>query len=401
MTSSPTAGADRAAMPPTHTTATGRAAVVAIAVVLIAAFMDLLDATIVSVAAPAIAEDLGASRGGTSVDARRVRARDRRGLITGGRIGDQFGRRRVFLLGLAAFALASAGCALAPSSEVLIATRVAQGLAGGLMVPQVFGIIRSSLGPDTRGKAFGAYGAVLGLASVAGPLLGGLLVEADLFGLGWRTIFWVNIPVAVAGLVLGARFLPESRAPDGARLDLPGAVLAAAAAMLVLLPLVQGRDWGWPWWGFVLLALSVPTMALFFGGNGDSSHAAGSRSSTRHSCACGRSPAAYPPRSCSSGRSAPSSCCCPLPSARHRPVGARHRPCHPAVRRRLDHHLRRRGRARRPRRPRPPGERFTRPRRIPGTPTGDRLGRRRPIVLGARRTIVRRWSRPRPRSSPS
>lgn len=244
-------------------TITGRAAVIAVAVVLIAAFMDLLDATIVSVAAPAIAEGLGASEAALQWTLAGYALAIGAGLITGGRIGDQFGRRRVFLLGLTGFTLASAACALAPTPEVLIATRVAQGLAAGLMVPQVFGIFRSSLEPETRGKALGAYGAVLGLASVAGPLLGGLLVDADLFGLGWRTIFWVNVPVAVVGLILGARFLPESRAPGRTRLDLPGAALAAAAALLLLLPLVQGRDWGWPWWGFVLLALSVPTTALF------------------------------------------------------------------------------------------------------------------------------------------
>jgi MFS family permease len=249
MISSPTAGAaaDRAAGPPTPATVTGRAAVVAVAVVLIAALMDLLDATIVSVAAPDIAEDLGASQAALQWTLAGYALAIGAGLITGGRVGDQFERRRVVLLGLAGFALASAGCALAPNPEVLIATRVAQGLAGGLMVPQVFGIIRSSLGPETRGRALGAYGAVLGLASVAGPLLGGLLVDADLFGLGWRTIFWVNIPVALVGLALRARFLPESWAPGGARLDLSGAALAAAAAVLVLLPLVQGRGWGWPW----------------------------------------------------------------------------------------------------------------------------------------------------------
>ncbi len=245
------------------TTVAGRSAAIAIAVVLIAAFMDLLDATIVSVAAPAIAEDLGASEAALQWTLAGYALAIGAGLITGGRIGDQFGRRRVFLLGLTGFTLASAGCALAPGPEVLIATRVAQGLAAGLMVPQVFGIFRSSLEPETRGRALGAYGAVLGLASVAGPLLGGLLVEADLFGLGWRTIFWVNIPVAVVGLALGARFLPESRAPGGAKLDLPGAALAAAVAVLLLLPLVQGPGWGWPRWGFVLLALSVPVAALF------------------------------------------------------------------------------------------------------------------------------------------
>jgi len=167
---------------------------------------------------------------------------------------------------LTGFIGASALCALAGSAGVLIAMRVLQGLAGGLMVPQVFGIIRSSFAPAARAKAFGAYGAVLGLASVAGPLLGGLLVDADLFGLGWRTIFWVNVPIGVIGLALGAKFLlaarPESAA---ASLDLLGAALASLTAVLVLLPLIQGRDQGWPWWGFALLGCSPITAALFHG----------------------------------------------------------------------------------------------------------------------------------------
>jgi MFS family permease len=161
------------------------------------------------------------------VDAGRLHPRRRGGLITGGRIGDLYGRRRVFLLGLAAFMLASAGCGLAPSPGALVGMRVVQGLAGGLMIPQVFGIIRASFEPGARARALGAYGAVLGLASVAGPLLGGLLVEADLFGLGWRAIFWVNVPIAIVALVVGARFMPESRSAGRTRLDLAGAALAA------------------------------------------------------------------------------------------------------------------------------------------------------------------------------
>lgn len=266
MSSSPAVHEGTAARPPAAhepDVVSGRAAVIALVVVLVAAFMELLDATIVSLAAPAIAADLGASESALQWTLAGYTLALGAGLITGGRIGDQFGRRRVFLLGLAGFALASAACGLAPSPEVLIATRVLQGLAGGLMVPQVFGIIRSSFAPAERAKAFGAYGAVLGIASVAGPLVGGMLVDADLLGLGWRTIFWVNLPVAAVGLVLGARFLPESTATGRTRLDLPGAGLAALAAVLVILPLVQGREWGWPWWGFVLLGLSAPTVAVF------------------------------------------------------------------------------------------------------------------------------------------
>ncbi|GAA1537352.1 MFS transporter [Actinomadura kijaniata] len=241
----------------------GRAAAAVLAVILLAAFMELLDATIVSVAVAGIAADLRAGEAALQWIVAGYTLAVGAGLITGGRIGDQFGRRRVFLLGLAAFLLASAGCGLAPDPGALVGMRVAQGLGGGLMIPQVFGIIRASFEPGARARALGAYGAVLGLASVAGPLLGGVLVEADLLGLGWRAIFWVNVPIAVVGLIVGARFMPESRAPGGARLDLPGAALAATAAVLLLLPLVQGREWGWPWWGFALLALVVPVVALF------------------------------------------------------------------------------------------------------------------------------------------
>ncbi|MFF5082615.1 MFS transporter [Actinoplanes sp. NPDC000266] len=242
---------------------TGRRASLVLIVVLLASFMDLLDVTIVTVAAPDIAADLGAGQAQLQWTVAAYTLALGSGLITGGRIGDGYGRRKVFLISLACFAAASAACALAPSAGVLIAVRALQGLAAGFMVPQVFGIIRSSFPPAAMAKAFGAYGAVQGLAAVAGPLLGGALVEADLRGLGWRTIFWINLPVAMVALVLAVRVLPESATPARARLDVAGAVLAAAAVVLILLPLVQGRDWGWPVWGWVMLAVGLGLLALF------------------------------------------------------------------------------------------------------------------------------------------
>lgn len=241
----------------------GRAASLALLVMLFASFMDLLDVTIVTVAAPHIAADLNASPAQLQWMLAAYTLALGSGLITGGRIGDDYGRRRVFLAALAAFAVASAACALAPTAGALIAVRAVQGLAGGFMVPQVFGIIRSSFEPAAMAKAFGAYGAVQGLASVAGPLIGGALVDADLWGLGWRTIFWINIPVALVALVLGWRVLPDSRAAARSRLDGVGALLAAVGVLLVLLPLVQGRDWGWPTWGWALLAAGVLVLAGF------------------------------------------------------------------------------------------------------------------------------------------
>lgn len=236
---------------------TGRAATIALVVVLFASFMDLLDVTIVTVAAPAISADLGASDSDLQwLIAAYVLALGS-GLITGGRIGDQYGRRRIFLASLGAFAVMSVVCALAPTPGVLIAARIAQGLAAGLMVPAVFGLIRSSFTPAGMAKAFGAYGAVQGLAAVAGPLLGGFLVDANLSGLGWRAIFWVNVPIAAIALLLGGRVLPQSADRSPARLDLAGAALVALAVLALLLPLVQGRDLGWPWWGFVIMAAGV------------------------------------------------------------------------------------------------------------------------------------------------
>ncbi|WP_067852208.1 MFS transporter [Nocardia shimofusensis] len=240
----------------------GRASL-ALLVVLFASFIDLLDVTIVTVAAPDIATDLHATDAQLQWMLAAYTLAIGAGLITGGRVGDDYGRRRTFLVSLTCFAVASAACALAPTAGALIAVRAVQGLAGGFMVPQVFGIIRSSFEPAAMAKAFGAFGAVQGLAAVAGPLLGGALVDADLWGLGWRTIFWINIPVAVVALVLGIRVLPESTAPARARLDIIGALVSAAAVVLILLPLVQGNDWGWPRWGWVLLAAGVVLLGVF------------------------------------------------------------------------------------------------------------------------------------------
>ncbi|MEV0585486.1 MFS transporter [Nonomuraea sp. NPDC050310] len=235
----------------------------ALLVVLFGSFMDLLDATIVTVAAPAIAHDLGASAAEIQWTIAAYTLTLGAGLITGGRLGDQYGRKRLFMLGLAGFMLTSALCALAVDPGMLIGMRAGQGLTAGIMVPQVFGIIRASFAPAERAKAFAAYGAVQGLASVAGPLLGGLLVDADLAGLGWRTIFWINVPVSILALVLGARILPESRSASTARLDLLGAFLAAAGALLLLLPIIQTEAWGWTWTSYGLLAAGVLVLAIF------------------------------------------------------------------------------------------------------------------------------------------
>jgi EmrB/QacA subfamily drug resistance transporter len=241
----------------------GAGANTALLVVLFASFMDLLDATIVTVAAPAVAEDLGAGDAQIQWTIAAYVLALGAGLITGGRFGDQYGRKRLFMIGVAGFMVTSALCALAAGPGMLIGMRAAQGLTAGIMVPQVFGIIRASFAPGERAKAFGAYGAVQGLASVAGPLLGGLLVGADLFGLGWRTIFWINVPVSILALIIGAKVLPESRSASTARPDLLGALLAASGILLLLLPIIQTENWGWTWASYALLAAGTILLAVF------------------------------------------------------------------------------------------------------------------------------------------
>ena len=234
-----------------------------LALVLAVECMDLLDGTIVNVAAPSIRADLGSGLSALQWIAGGYALTFAVGLVTGGRLGDIFGRRRMFLLGVAGFAAASLLCGLAPTSETLIAARLLQGAFAAIMIPQGFGIIRSAFGPDEIGKAFALFGPVIGLSAVLGPVLGGVLVEADLFGAGWRLIFLVNLPLAAAALVMGARLLPESRAEDPPTLDIPGAVLVTVAAGLLVYPLIQGREAGWPAWTFVAMAAALAVLAGF------------------------------------------------------------------------------------------------------------------------------------------
>ena len=239
----------------------------AFAVVIAAAVMDLLDSTITQVAAPAIRRDLGGSYAViewvTGAYALALAA----GLLTGGRLGDLFGRRRMLLTGMAGFVAASALCAAAGSAGQLIAARAAQGALGAIMLPQVFGLIRDLFEEHEMGRAFGVYGPVMGLSAMLGPIASGGLIGADVLGAGWRMIFLVNVPVGLLALVLGARLLPaaapQSGRPRRGRLDLPGAALAAVAMFGLVFPLAQGHALGWPAWLYIMLAASVLTLACF------------------------------------------------------------------------------------------------------------------------------------------
>ncbi|MFC0528104.1 MFS transporter [Phytohabitans kaempferiae] len=235
----------------------------ALLVILLALFMDLLDNTIVNVALPPIQRELGASPSELQWVAAGYALSFALALITGGRLGDIFGRKRVFQVGVASFTLASALCGLAQTPGQLVAARVAQGVGAALMVPQVLSIIQVLFPPGERAKAMAAFGALAGVAVVGGPILGAVLTDGDVAGLGWRSIFLVNLPVGLFVLVAAALVVPESKAEHANRLDLPGVALVTLGLLLLVYPLVQGRELGWPLWTFASLAGSVVVLAGF------------------------------------------------------------------------------------------------------------------------------------------
>jgi EmrB/QacA subfamily drug resistance transporter len=231
-------------------------------VMLSGTFMVVLDFFIVNVALPAMQQELQASAGALQWVVAGYGLATAAGLITGGRLGDLFGRRRMFMLGLALFTLASAACAAAPDDATLIAARVAQGLAGALLQPQVLAMIGLVYTGEARAKAFAAYGLTLGLGATLGQLVGGSLIQADVAGLGWRTCFLINVPIGLLALA-GARWIPPLANSGRSRLDIAGAGLAALASIAVVLPLVEGREQGWPLWSWLCLAAAAPLLAAF------------------------------------------------------------------------------------------------------------------------------------------
>ncbi|MFJ4670376.1 MFS transporter [Kitasatospora purpeofusca] len=272
---------------PTGTPSTGyRLRWAGLAVILAAEVMDLLDTTIVGVAAPAVRQDLGGSDARIQWITASYTLAFAVLLITGGRLGDLLGRKRLFVLGAAGFTLASVLCAAAPGAGTLIAARTVQGLFAALLIPQGLGLIKAMFPPKELGAAFGLFGPILGLSSVLGPTLGGYLTGADWFGLGWRAVFLINLPVGLLAVFAAGRILPADAdtadpatadratadhatgAGAGAdtrtgRIDPVGVLLLGLAVLLLVYPLVQGRELGWPLWTFLSMAASVPTAWLF------------------------------------------------------------------------------------------------------------------------------------------
>ena len=233
------------------------------AVVLAANVMDLLDATIVNVAGPSIHRNLGGGANTIQWLSAGYTLAFAVLLIAGARLGDILGRRRVFLVGSAGFTLFSAACAAAPNIGVLIAFRALQGAFGALMIPQGFGLMKQVFGEDELDKAFGLFGPATGVPMLAAPIVAGALIDANLWGTGWRLVFLINVPIGLLTLLLAARSLPRGASHPGVKLDLGGVSIVGLALVAIIYPLIQGRTDGWPAWSFAILAAGAVLLVAF------------------------------------------------------------------------------------------------------------------------------------------
>jgi MFS family permease len=246
-----------------QTTTSDRRRWFAFAVLLVGAFLPPLDFFIVNVALPSIQGSLATSAAELQLVISGYAGAYAVFLITGGRLGDLFGRRRIFLIGISGFGLTSLMCGLATSPAMLIAGRVLQGLSAAAMAPQGLASIHALFPVQERSRALGLYGATVGLAAVVAQALGGALISADLLHLEWRIIFLINLPVVAAVLIFGLPLLPDARGDSPAPIDRIGVLLCAVTLGLLIVPLVEGRERGWPWWACAML-IAAPVAGFLF-----------------------------------------------------------------------------------------------------------------------------------------
>jgi EmrB/QacA subfamily drug resistance transporter len=220
------------------------------------------DTNVVNVALPALQHELDAGPVALELVVGGYAFTYATGLVTGGRLGDLLGHRRMFLIGLAAFTAASVLCGIAGTSAELVTARLLQGLAAAAMVPQVLALITTNFAGAERLRALAWFGVSGAVSGVLGQVAGGLLLVADVFGLGWRAVFLLNLPVGVAVCALAHRVLPRAAPVRRPAFDPVGVVAVSGALALALVPLVVGRGAGWPWWTFVLLTAAVPAAAF-------------------------------------------------------------------------------------------------------------------------------------------
>lgn len=236
----------------------------ALAVLLVGTLLPPLDFFIVNVALPNIRAQLHASADVAQLVVSVYAIAYAVTLILGGRLGDLYGRRRVFVAGMLGFGIASAVCGFAASAQVLIVGRLLQGISAAVMAPQSLASIHALFSANEKGRALSLYGATFGLASVGGQLLGGFLVSADLWHMGWRSVFLINLPVIVLAVPAAWLLVRETRAEQAGGMDVPGVVLLALGVLALVVPLIEGRQQGWPAWTLGMLASSPPLLALFW-----------------------------------------------------------------------------------------------------------------------------------------
>ncbi|KVG41541.1 MFS transporter [Burkholderia ubonensis] len=225
--------------------------------------MAAMDTSIVNVAAPALRADLGISGALLQLVVAGYILAYAVFLITGARLGDDYGYRRLFVTGLAIFTVSSLACGVAPGTWLLIVGRIAQGVGAAMLVPQVMSLIQRSFEGPARARAIGCYSMILGLGSTAGQALGGVIITADFAGLSWRPAFLINVPIGIVLLASARSVLPALAGPERRKLDLVGVALLTGAMLLIVVPLTFGHDVGWPAWVWASLAAGVIGIATF------------------------------------------------------------------------------------------------------------------------------------------
>jgi EmrB/QacA subfamily drug resistance transporter len=236
---------------------------IALVIVCLGFVMDLLDSTIVNIAIPSIQANLHA----TYSDIQWIIAGYTLSfavlLITGGRMGDVFGYKKLFMIGMGGFTIASLLSGSAPNVEILIVARLLQGAMAALMVPQVMSIMQIMYKPEERAGINGLFGMLGGAAASLGPVIGGLLIKTNVFDLDWRPIFLINVPVGIFGLFMAFKYLPNGKSPHPLKLDIVGTILIMVTLLLLVFPLIEGRELNWPVWSFIMMAASIPLLLIF------------------------------------------------------------------------------------------------------------------------------------------
>jgi EmrB/QacA subfamily drug resistance transporter len=236
---------------------------IALVIVSLAFVMDLLDGTIVNIAIPSIQVNLATSYAAIQWIIAGYSLAFALLLVTGGRMGDVFGYKKLFMIGIGGFTIASLLSGVSPNTDILLIARLLQGAMAALMVPQVLSLMQIMYKPEERGVINGLFGMLGGISASLGPVIGGLLIKANVFHLDWRPIFLINVPVGLFGLIAASKYLPNGKSSHPLKLDITGTIIIMVALTLLVFPLIQGRELNWPLWSFIMMVASLPVFYLF------------------------------------------------------------------------------------------------------------------------------------------